>query len=118
MFLSKFKRFAKKHWVPIVGFLLSSAIALFFGFTFMARAIYFNDPKHQDEVLRDWMTPRYVILSYDVPQEIIADALGLDDDDRGKGIRLKDIAEAQNLSLEQLTVKIRNVAQTYRESQK
>lgn len=118
MFLSKFKRFAKSHWLAITGFLLSATIALFFGFTFMANAIYFNDPKHQDEALKDWMTPRYIVLSYDIPREIVADALGLDADNKGKRIRLLDIAKAQNLTIEQLTEKIRNVAQTYRESQK
>ncbi len=118
MLSSKFKRFVKKRWLPIGGFLLSSVIALFFSFTFLANAIYFNDPKHQDEALKDWMTPKYIVMSYDIPREIVADILGLDDNDRGKGLRLKEVAESQNLSLDQLTVKIRNVAQTYRESQK
>lgn len=118
MFLSKFKRFAKSHWLSIFGFLISVAIALIFGFTFMANAIYFNDPKHQDEALKDWMTPRYIVLSYDIPRDIVADALGLDDDDRGKRIRLQDVAKAQNLTIQELTEKIQNIAQTYRESQK
>lgn len=84
----------------------------------MANAIYFNNPKHQDEALKDWMTPRYIVLSYDIPREIVADALDLDDSDRGKRISLKDIAKAQNLTIEQLTEKIQKVAQAYRESQK
>lgn len=57
----------------------------------MANAIYFNDPKHQDEVLKDWMTPRYIVLLYELHREIVASSLGLNEDDRGKHLRQKDI---------------------------
>lgn len=117
MKLTKFKQFAKRHWLPLAGFLTSAGIALIFGFTFMADAIYFNDPSHKDVLLQGWMTPRYVMLSYDIPRDLVMGALGLDESAIGQGLRVLGIAQEQNLSLDELTEKIRAIAQDFRESE-
>jgi hypothetical protein len=113
----KLKQFAILHWLPLSGFLVSAGLALYFGFTFMADAIYFNDPRHKDSDLQGWMTPRYVTLSYDIPMTLVLDALGLDESVIGKGLRLEDIASDQGSSLQELTENIRAKADAYRESQ-
>lgn len=113
----KLKQFVTKNWLPLSGFFISAGLALYFGFTFMADAIYFNDPRHKDSDLQGWMTPRYVTLSYDIPMPLVLDALGLDESAIGKGLRLEDIAAEQNSNLQELTENIRAAAETYRESQ-
>ncbi len=113
----KLKQFARKHWLPISGFIASTGLALYFGFTFMADAIYFNDPRHQDSDLKGWMTPRYIMLSYDIPMPLVLDALGLDESVIGQGLRLENIAAEQGYSLTELTEKIRSVTEEYRENQ-
>lgn len=113
----KLKQFARKYWLPLSGFFVSSGLALYFGFTFMADAIYFNDPRHQDSDLQGWMTPRYIMLSYDIPMPLVLDALGLDESVLGQGLRLENIATNQGDTLSELTEKIREVAENYRENQ-
>lgn len=118
MNLPKLKLFARRHWLPIAGFALSLGIAVWFGFTFLANAIYFNDPQHKDAALERWMTPRYVVLSYELPRSVVADVLGLTTADEGKRRRLGDVAENMDLTLDELTQKVRDAAQAYRESQR
>ncbi|MEP4431283.1 MAG: hypothetical protein ABJ349_03685 [Hyphomicrobiales bacterium] len=117
MNLPNLKLFARRHWLPIGGFVLSLGIAVWFGFTFLADAIYFNDPRHKDAALERWMTPRYVVLSYELPRSVVAEVLELTSEDEGKRRRLGKIAERMDLTLDELTQKVREAAQTYRETQ-
>ena len=79
----------------------------------MADLIYFNDPRHQDETLRPWMTPRYVVMSYDLPRSVVAEVLELPRDG-GPRERMDNIAERLGLSLDELTARVRVAADTYR----
>lgn len=117
MNLPKLKLFARRHWLPIAGFALSMGIAVWFGFTFLADAIYFNDPRHKDAALERWMTPRYVVLSYDLPRPVVAEILDIEQDQEGKRRRLGRIAEDMDLTLDELTQKVRTAADAYRETQ-
>lgn len=98
--------------------MISLNVALFFVFTFVTSAIYFNDPRHQNVDLQGWMTPRYVVLSYDVPREVIRKALSIGADTAGQGLTIKDIAKEQDLDLNELTQRVRREVQSYREAQK
>lgn len=72
-----FLSFAKKNMIPI-GLLLASIIAvIFFSKGFIANLIYFADPRHQNQPLEYWMTPRYVVMSYDLPPPIVDEVMGL-----------------------------------------
>lgn len=72
-----FLAFVKKNIIPI-GFLLTSVIAvIFFSKGFIANLIYFADPRHQNQPLEYWMTPRYVVMSYDLPPPIVDEVMGL-----------------------------------------
>lgn len=95
---------------------ISCVAALWFAASAVLDLIYFNDPKHRDEALKGWMTPRYVVMSYDLPRGVVADALGLVE---GEGrVRLKRLAEDQGLTLDALTEQVRAAAATYRQGQK
>lgn len=110
----KLKLFAKRHWLPIAGFCISAVLAVWFGFTFLASAIYFNDPRHQDEALKGWMTPRYIVLSYELPREVVFDALAIEIENKGRPPRMENIAADQDVSLDELTKRVRAVADQYR----
>lgn len=118
MNLPKLKKFARRYWIQLSAFILSAGFALFFGLTFMADAIYFNDPRHKDGALKNWMTPRYIVLSYDLPHEFVVDTLGITEEERGTRPRMKDIAERMDITLDELTTKVREAAKTYRETEK
>lgn len=112
----KLKKFLRVHWLPVGGFVLFSTLAVWFGFTFMADAIYFNDPKHKDEELKAWMTPRYIVMSYELPREVVFEVLELSGEP-GPGWRMSSVAAAQDMTLDELAAKVREAAKTYRESQ-
>lgn len=114
---TKLLSFSRQHWFLTLGFIVSLAFAVWYAYAFLADAIYFNDPRHKDQALKGWMTPRYVVMSYDLPKETVRDALGLIPNDRDRPIRLSVIAERQKLSLDELTDKVRAAAKAYRESQ-
>ncbi|MGR0280257.1 hypothetical protein ACUM5Y_14565 [Marinomonas dokdonensis] len=112
----KLRSFALANWLPISGFFTFLAISLWFGFTFLADAIYFNDPDHQDNELKGWMTPKYVELSYELPRPIVLEALGLPEKP-GSRVRMGKIASSQGISLEVLTERVRLAAADYRQNQ-
>lgn len=113
---SKFKSFLRKYWLLVCALSLSIIFASWFGVTILASAIYFNDPRHKDIDLKGWMTPRYIMLSYDLPRNVIIEVLRLDDSFIGKRPKLKDIATKQNITLEELTNKVRAAALKNREN--
>lgn len=98
-----------------VGFCAASFLALiYFAGSFAAELIYFNDPRHQNETLKPWMTPRYVALSYDLPRETIREIFGFTEAFEGPR-RMRFVAERLDVSLEDLTQMVRDAAQDYRE---
>lgn len=111
-----FVSFAKKNWPVLTVFAVSSLAALWFAAGVVLDLIYFNDPRHKDEALKGWMTPRYVVMSYDLPRGVVADALGLVE---GQGrVRLKKLAGDQGLTLDALTERVRAAAAAHREAKK
>ncbi len=48
-----------------------------------------------DPPIASWMTPRYVAHAWQVPPEVIADALALEQDGTGRRVTLEALAEAR-----------------------
>ena len=112
----KLRHFLQKNWI-VVAVLAATAFALlWFGFNIVSDFLYFNDPRHQDIALKGWMTPRYVVMSYDLPRGVVADVLGLTGPAQ-RGIVMRDIALQMGISLDALTQVVRDAAATYREGQ-
>ena len=112
--LPKLKQFARINWLPLSGFALFTTVALWFGFTFLADAVYFNDPRHQDQELKGWMTPQYIMMSYELPRDVVIEVLEVSEKP-GPGRRMRDVALAQGLTLDELTDKVREAAEEYRD---
>ena len=72
-------RFLRRIWraAPVAAVILALALAasVFFGAKVISRAIYWNDPAHQEQAIEPWMTPGYVARSWRVPRETVGDAL-------------------------------------------
>lgn len=90
---------------------------VFFGFKFAAEYLYFHDPRHQDETLQDWMTPRYVALSYSLPRKVVEDLLDLPED-RKPRMRLDEVAGTMGISVDELDGIVRAGAAEFRASKK
>ena len=105
-----------KQNLLLVGLCLGSlGAALWFAFHAISDALYFNDPRNVDVALKPWMTPRYVVLTYDLPRPLVIELLELDPKD-DRGIRLGRLARDRNVSMEDLTELVRAAAAEYRES--
>jgi hypothetical protein len=75
------KTFLNRLWTtaPIATTVLSLVIAavLYFGVRMVAFWIYWHDVTHHEQDITAWMAPNYISMSWQVPKEIILDALDM-----------------------------------------
>lgn len=108
--------FVRQNWLLVAVFLTALALAVWFASHAIMDAIYFNDPRNVDVDLKRWMTPRYIVMTYDLPREFVLDLLSVDGD-AGPGIHLGRLAQERGVTMEELTTLVRDAAVTYREGQ-
>ncbi len=81
-------------FVAALGLMLGFAVAEF-------RSVErWVGPEGADPPIAGWMTPRYVAHAWDVPPEVVAEALALGRDGTGKRVTLRDLAAARGVALE------------------
>lgn len=100
-----------KHRFLTIAFIAALAVTAFFALRLAAFSLYWADPAHQDPPLEGWMTPRYVALSYDLPPEVVRDALRIEAVE-GERRTLKAIAEGSELTIEAIQRRINAAAQS------
>ena len=115
--MTRMLSFVRQNWLLVAVFLGSVALGLWFAAHALLDALYFNDPRNVDVDLKRWMTPRYVVLTYDLPRSLVAELLELDSEE-DRGVRLGKLAAERALSMEELTALVREAAAQYREGQK
>jgi len=106
--------FVRRNWPIVAVFTVALATGLWFAVSVGLNLLYFNDPRHQDVDLKPWMTPRYVVMSYDLPRGVVADVLDLSEEDQ-RGERLDVVANRLGITLDELTERVRDAAEDYRE---
>ena len=112
---SKIYRFIESNKWIVAGLLISLITLVSVSVTFLADAVYFNDPRHKNVELQAWMTPRYVTLSYELPRPIVLELLGIEEGKKSPR-RLDRLAESLGITLEELTEKVRIAKKAYLES--
>ncbi|UWQ20138.1 hypothetical protein [Jannaschia sp. W003] len=105
--------FACQNWGLLSVLLLMLAVALWFAAQVVLDFFYFHDPAHVDVDLKPWMTPRFIVLTYDLPRPFVFDTLGLDDKS-GRGQRLGRVAREMGVTMEEVTAQVRDAAEAYR----
>jgi hypothetical protein len=110
------KLFVRKHWIIVSILVLAACAMLWMVISVALNFLYFNDPRNQDIALKGWMTPRYVVMSYDLPKPFVAEMLGLTSDDQ-RGMPMRDVAKQMGVTLEELTEIVRTSATAFREEQ-
>jgi len=105
--------FLRQHLGMLAVLVIACVAGLWFTFGILSEFLYFHDPINQDEALKPWMTPRYVVMSYDLPRGLVADVLGLPSE-MHRGMTMADIAEMNDLSLDELTKIVRDAASAFR----
>jgi hypothetical protein len=106
-------RLWREHRVLLVAFVAAVLLAVFFGARAIWFAVYWADPAHRDQAPKGWMTPGYVARSWDVPREVMAEALGIDPEP-GRHRTLADIARARGVTVEALAEEIADAVAGYR----
>lgn len=108
-------QFIAQNRLSVGLWVLAVIVALFLASKILLDVVHFNDPRHQDEALRNWMTPRYVVKSYDLPRPLVDDIFELDPNNK-KREKMRHIAKRLNLTLEELTERVRLSAKAHRDS--
>ncbi len=98
-----------------MAFVVVVCVAGVFGVRSVSHFIYWADPRHQDQPLVGWMTPRYVGQSYNIPPEIVQQAFGILDDGPPHRTTLDRIAIEQNMSLDDMQERIEIAAADWRD---
>lgn len=112
--MSGLRRLWRDHRLLLLAFLAALAVTLFFGVRTIGFLIYWNDPRHQDQPLAGWMTPRYVAHSWDVPPEVIGTALGLEGPPKGGPVRLEELAAERGMTMAQLNDMLMTAIEAHR----
>jgi hypothetical protein len=114
--LPHLRKFISHNKIPVLVLVAAMAALLWFTAALIRNFIYFHDPRHQDEVLKPWMTPRYIAMSYDLPRSVVMEVLQSTKDVGGPR-RLGDLAQDQRLTLADLESRVREAAAAYRAAQ-
>ncbi len=116
MISNKNKTFLRKNWMLLSGLIAAVIVAIWFATQVIMEFLYFNDPKNVDVDLKRWMTPLYIVETYDLPRPKVFEILQIDlEADRGR--RLGRIAQRDGVTMEELTEKVREGAAQYRAQQ-
>ena len=106
------RRLWHHHRMALLAFVLVTVLALFFAIRATMQIIYWNDPRHQNQPLENWMTLGYIARSYSLPRDELAAALNFSRDREG-GKSLKSIAAQRGIStaalIEQIEAAIEKV---------
>lgn len=103
--MSLLRRLWHEQRLVLVAFVVTSALALYFGGRIVARAVYWADPAHHRQLPEAWMTPGYIARSWHLPPETVDAAIGVEDSrklfDRGPPT-LERIAEHEDVPVADL----------------
>lgn len=94
-----------KHRVVTVAFVAALVVTVFFAGRLVLFSVYWADPAHRHQPIEGWMTPRYVAHSYDLPPEVVRDALELGPGQRRRQT-LEQIAEERGITLKEVQRRI------------
>ena len=99
-FFQTLRGFTWRQWLVVAAFVLVLGFTGLHAFRTVSNVVYWR--YHQDEPIRGWMSVRYVAHSYHVPPHILYQALGLPPTKRRDKRPLRDIAKAQNRSMDEI----------------
>lgn len=106
----------ERRWLLLV-FVAAVLLTGFFAVRTVTSTLYWMDSAHQDQPIEGWMTPRYISMSYDLPPEIVGQALSLPPPGSPGAMprqTLDQIARHQSVTLEQLQSRIDAAVTTWR----
>ncbi|MCH2168666.1 MAG: hypothetical protein MK107_13155 [Oceanicola sp.] len=73
--IARLQQALQKAPLLTLAFIAALALTLWFGGRFTMQAVYWADPRHQQQEIEGWMTLGYIGRSWQVPPPVLADAL-------------------------------------------
>jgi hypothetical protein len=102
-----------RHRLLSIMFLVSTSLVVFLAVRLTVVTLYWSDPAHQEQAIEGWMPLRYVAHSWDVPPEILGEALDLE---RPVGRRqtVAQIAKERDATVQDIVNSLDTAIATYR----
>ncbi|SFS08585.1 hypothetical protein [Yoonia litorea] len=102
------------HKLGVVVLICVLCLTGVFGVRTASQIIYWSNPAKLEQPLQDWMTPRYVARSYEVPPAVVLEALGLTGGGVPRRASLETLALETGLTLEQMQMRVDAAVASYR----
>lgn len=115
MIRARIKDLWQHNRLALIAFVVVVCLAGIFGVRSVSHYIYWADPAHQNQPLAGWMTPRYVGQSYNLPPEIVQQALGIMDDGPPRRRTLDRIAAEQGITLDEMQARVEEAVEDWRD---
>lgn len=100
--IASFRYLWRHHPVRLSAFATALLAAVFFGIRLIVFTLYWSDPANRNLPIEGWMTPRYVAMSWDIPRDVVGEALGLEPDGGLGPVTLDRLAEDQGIPTDAL----------------
>lgn len=101
-----------RHPVMTAGFLLAVTLTILFAIRSAVFVIYWNDPDHFNQPIEGWMTPRYIMHSWQLSPEDVMQVIGdgpmpprrqtLEEIAANRGVPLSQIIDNLTKALDQI----------------
>ncbi|MEQ6885244.1 hypothetical protein [Salicola sp. Rm-C-2C1-2] len=101
-----------KHRFLCIAFIAALVVTAFFALRLVVFSLYWADPAHQDQPLEEWMTPRYVALSYDLPVGVVREVLEIEAVD-AEPRTLEDIVATSELTVAEIQQRINEAVRSH-----
>lgn len=96
----------KRHPLALSGFLLASAVTLFFLVRMASSAIYWANPAHHNETVKPWMTAGYIARSWHVDPRMLDILAGLPGPKDHGPWTIRQAAEARGVEVSEVIAQV------------
>lgn len=106
-------RLLRSHRALLVVFLVALMLTGFFLVRTVVFTLHWADPAHQEQTIAGWMPIRYVARSWQVPPEVLAEALRVSAGERPR-LTVAEIAAERGESVEETAAVLYAAIDDYR----
>jgi hypothetical protein len=103
----------RRHPVLLTGFVLATGLMLFFAVRMVMVTLHWSDPMSREQAIEGWMPLRYVGRSWDVPPEVLGQAVGREPEP-GARLTVAEIAAASGRSVDAVSADLQAAIAAYR----
>ncbi|WP_163272580.1 hypothetical protein [Chelativorans alearense] len=105
----------RAHRILFIGFALGLALTGLFLVRTVVFTLYWADPAHHEQAIEGWMPMRYVARSWDVPPEVLADALDVEIGSKRR-LTVAEVAAESGSSIDEVAETLYASIRAYRSS--